>query len=106
MTAEALAEAGQAEDGTPRGARTRGRRWRHFSPTLVLAWLIIALVVAWAIAPRLFTHANPDSGVALSSLQAPSAAHWFGTDDLGRDVLTRVINGSVHSLAGALVAAA
>jgi peptide/nickel transport system permease protein len=35
--------------------------------------------------------------------QAPSAAHWFGTDDLGRDVLSRVIYGSRASLMAGLI---
>ena len=34
---------------------------------------------------------------------APSAAHWFGTDDLGRDVLSRVIFGTQASLAAGVV---
>lgn len=106
MTAKEIVRTGPAVDRTPHEARARRRRWRRYSPTLVLALLIIALVVAWAIAPGLFTHADPDAEAAADSLQAPSAAHWFGTDDLGRDVLTRVIYGSVNSLLGALVAVA
>jgi peptide/nickel transport system permease protein len=37
-------------------------------------------------------------------LEAPSAAHWFGTDQLGRDVLDRVVHGARHSLAIGLAA--
>jgi peptide/nickel transport system permease protein len=37
---------------------------------------------------------------------APSAAHWFGTDDLGRDVLSRVIFGARASLAAGIVSVA
>lgn len=37
--------------------------------------------------------------------QAPSAAHWFGTDDLGRDVLSRVIYGTRASLAAGVITA-
>jgi len=37
-------------------------------------------------------------GVPLDALQAPSAAHWFGTDQLGRDLLTRTIYGASMSL--------
>ncbi len=36
--------------------------------------------------------------------QPPSAAHWFGTDDLGRDVLSRIIYGARASIAAGVVA--
>ncbi|MEJ1231111.1 MAG: ABC transporter permease [Galbitalea sp.] len=83
---------------------SRGQ-WR-VQPTLVLAFLVLALVVAWAIVPFLFTSANPLVGVPADQLKPPSAAHWFGTDQLGRDILTRVIYGAVQSLTGALAAVA
>jgi len=43
-------------------------------------------------------------GVGADKLQGPSLAHFFGTDSLGRDVLSRVIHGSILSLSGAFVA--
>ncbi|UWN49715.1 Glutathione transport system permease protein GsiD [Alcanivorax sp. ALC70] len=39
-------------------------------------------------------------------LEGPSAAHWLGTDDLGRDVLSRLIHGGANSLYAALLAVA
>jgi peptide/nickel transport system permease protein len=80
------------------------RQVRRIQPTLVLAILVILVVVAWAVAPALFTSANPLVGTPGAQLEPPSAAHWFGTDDLGRDVLSRVIYGAVQSLTGAVVA--
>lgn len=79
-------------------------RLRTFSPTLVLAWLVLGLVLAWAIVPWLFTGHDPLVGVPADKLQAPSVAHLFGTDQLGRDLLARVIYGAIQSLSGALVA--
>jgi ABC-type dipeptide/oligopeptide/nickel transport systems, permease components len=73
-------------------------------PTLVLAWLIIAVAVAWAVAPGLFTPHSGTVGIAGNQLRAPDAAHWLGTDEIGRDVLARMIYGAVNSLTGALVA--
>jgi peptide/nickel transport system permease protein len=80
------------------------RQVRRIQPTLVLAILVILVVAAWAVAPSLFTSANPLVGTPADQLKPPSPVHWFGTDDLGRDVLSRVIYGAVQSLTGAIVA--
>jgi peptide/nickel transport system permease protein len=82
------------------------RQVRRIQPTLVLAILVLLVVVAWAVAPSLFTSANPLVGTPADQLKPPSPVHWFGTDDLGRDVLSRVIYGAVQSLTGAIVAVA
>ena len=79
-------------------------RLRRLQPGLVLAWFVGALVVAWAIAPQLFTAYNPLQGVPTEKLQAPSALHLLGTDALGRDLFARIVHGAVHSLTGAFVA--
>jgi peptide/nickel transport system permease protein len=79
-------------------------RLRRLQPGLVLAWFVVALVVAWAIAPQLFTAYNPLQGVPTEKLQAPSALHLLGTDALGRDLFARIVHGAVHSLTGAFVA--
>lgn len=54
--------------------------------------IIVALLAPW-IAP-----ANPAAQDLPSRLQAPSRAHWMGTDELGRDTLTRTIYGARISL--------
>lgn len=76
------------------------------SVTLVLAWAIILIAVAFAVAPGLFTPHSGTIGIAGNQLKAPDALHWLGTDEIGRDVLARVIYGSINSLSGALVAVA
>lgn len=67
-----------------------------------VAGLIIVLVmVAIALAAPLLTHlsgTDPYTNAVSQRLQAPSAQHWFGTDDLGRDVFARVIYGTRISL--------
>ncbi len=83
---------------------TSRRRWIRLQPTLILAWIIIALAVAWAVAPGLFTPHSGTIGIAGNQLKAPDALHWLGTDEIGRDVLARIIYGSINSLSGALVA--
>lgn len=77
---------------------------KRLPPTLALAWLVIAVAALWALAPGWFAHQNPIAGQAGQQLLAPSAAHWLGTDALGRDLWARVVHGAVHSLSGAFVA--
>ncbi|KAF1019575.1 MAG: putative D,D-dipeptide transport system permease protein DdpC [Paracidovorax wautersii] len=94
----------------PPPARTRAwrtlRALRAQPVTLWLAWAVITLAALWALAPTLFTQVNPVQGLAGQQLQAPGAAHWLGTDALGRDVYARLVHGAVHSLSGAFVAVA
>ena len=66
-----------------------------------LGVLLLVIFLA-AAAPVLAPH-NPNYQDLLSVLQAPSAVHPFGTDDLGRDVLSRVIYGSRVSLQVGLI---
>jgi peptide/nickel transport system permease protein len=80
------------------------RRLRRIEPTLVLSWAILALVILWAVAPTLFTGFSGTVGVAGNQLKPPGGAHLLGTDEIGRDVLARIIYGAVNSLSGALVA--
>jgi len=60
--------------------------------TIVLAFLLLAVF------PQLFTSYDPIASELSLRLQAPSAAHWLGTDDLGRDVMARIIYGARISL--------
>lgn len=80
------------------------RRWRRLQPTLILAWLIMAVVILWAIAPQLFTHFSGTQGMAGAQRLPPGSTHWLGTDQLGRDLYARIVYGASHSLTGALVA--
>ena len=65
--------------------------------------LLLLLLVCAAFAP-LIAHQNPNGIHPSVRLQPPSAQHWFGTDDFGRDMFSRVIYGSRVSLeVGALV---
>ena len=55
--------------------------------------IIVALLVVAALAPWLAPY-SPLDGSLQNRLQPPSAAHWMGTDELGRDILSRVIFGA------------
>jgi peptide/nickel transport system permease protein len=71
-----------------------------------LAYLVLVLAVLWAVVPGLFSSYDPIASVPGQQLRAPSLIHFFGTDALGRDVFSRVVHGSVHSLSGAFIATA
>ena len=64
---------------------------------MVVAWLLAALF-APAIAPY-----DPVKVNVIDSLQPPNPTHWLGTDDLGRDMLSRVIWGARISLSVGLI---
>lgn len=70
---------------------------------------LIIVVVAAILAPWLAHY--PPTRILGKALQAPSAAHWFGTDEIGRDIFSRIVWGSRislqvvgYSIAGALSA--
>jgi peptide/nickel transport system permease protein len=70
--------------------------WRAFrtNPIAVIGLLIIAtLVLAAALAP-LLTQGDGTEQVLSDRLLPPSAEHWFGTDELGRDIYERIVWGS------------
>ena len=64
---------------------------------IVLGWLVAAAFAPW-VAPY-----DPIKVNVVDSLQPPNLQHWLGTDDLGRDVLSRVIWGARVSLRVGLV---
>src|SRR2546430_9933463 len=67
---------------------------------LVMVFVVFALFAPW-IAPQ-----NPSNIDLPSRLQPPTGAHWFGTDELGRDILSRVIYGArISMLVGGSVVA-
>lgn len=65
---------------------------------LTIAGSVLLLLVAMAVAPWLFTQVDPLLTDPLAAFQPPSAAHLFGTDQLGRDQFSRVIHGARLSL--------
>lgn len=63
-----------------------------------LAGGVLGLLIVMALAPALFTSVDPLLTDPLAAFQPPSAAHPFGTDQLGRDQFARVIHGARLSL--------
>ncbi|MFG2784275.1 ABC transporter permease [Streptomyces prunicolor] len=75
-------------------------------PGLLLSVLLVVLVVLASFWPGLFTSRDPLTGVPSQNFRGPSGAHWFGTDELGRDVFSRVVHGAQLSLKATLIAVA
>ncbi len=73
-------------------------------PGLIAAVAMITLAVLWAVAPTMFTGTDPLLTVPAHRLLPPSPEHWFGTDQLGRDLFSRVVHGSAASLTATALA--
>jgi peptide/nickel transport system permease protein len=84
------------------------RRLRR-EPELALGLVLLAFVALVVLAPGLLTANSPLAVSVDAAMEAPSWSHPFGTDDVGRDILARVVHGARITLsicAAALVAAA
>ncbi len=68
--------------------------------------VILIVVVLGAICAPLISPYNPNEQNLMNALAKPGAEHWFGTDDLGRDIFSRIIYGSRISMVVALVSTA
>lgn len=79
------------------------RRFRRNKLAMLGALIILSLAVAAIIAP-LVAPFNPDQQDVLHRLEPPSRKHLLGTDDLGRDLLSRIIYGTRVSLLVGFVA--
>ncbi len=74
--------------------------WRRFrrAPGALVGAAVVGLILALAVGAPLVTPADPLAQHVAQGAQAPSAAHWFGTDKLGRDVFTRIVYGARISI--------
>ncbi|MER8952826.1 ABC transporter permease [Mesorhizobium sp. M0833] len=72
--------------------------------SFLAGFVITALVAAVAIISFLWTPYDVTRLVISDKTQAPSLAHWFGTDHFGRDILSMIMVGARNSIAVALVA--
>jgi peptide/nickel transport system permease protein len=72
----------------------------------VIGLVVIAVFVALAVFAPLISPYDPAAQSWTSVRKAPSALHWFGTDDVGRDVLARIIYGAQASLLAGVISVA
>jgi len=77
------------------------RFWRNRAA--VAGLVVVVVLVAVAVAAPLLAPYAPEAQNLRERLRPPSGAHWFGTDEFGRDVLSRVLYGARISLLTGLV---
>jgi peptide/nickel transport system permease protein len=82
----------------------RRRSWPAAPLGVALAALFVAFLVLASLFPDLIAPGDPFEGSAREAFLAPSAVHWFGTDENGRDVLVRLVHGARASVVMGLAA--
>jgi peptide/nickel transport system permease protein len=92
-TTEDGAAGSRETEGLPKVVRTLLQSRTALFGLALSVLLVLAAVLAPWIAPY-----RPDEIHPIDSLMAPSARYWLGTDDLGRDILSRIIFGARVSL--------
>jgi len=112
VTPRAIVDAGVARSSRRRNEPGRAARGFGASaaaaflrrPGLILSLLILMTVFAAATWPQAFTHFSPIRGVGAARLRPPSPDHFFGTDQMGRDLYARVVYGTGQSLKAVFLA--
>ncbi len=108
MTGQPLPEPAASPTATEAGVRSTQRpprpRWRETlglllrNPTAAVSATVLVLIVLMAVLDETVAPSGANEIDVQSRLQPPSWAHPFGTDDLGRDILSRVVLGAAVSL--------
>jgi peptide/nickel transport system permease protein len=95
---------------TPGSLPQRGRSpWREAArrfgrnPTGVFGAILLALLILGAIGSPVLAPFDPLEQAPLDALQAPSGKHFFGTDQFGRDLFSRLLYGGRASLPVGLI---
>jgi peptide/nickel transport system permease protein len=84
--------------GTGQGVAYDALSWLRANATLSLSGALLLVMVVSALWPSLLAPYDPFAVDARNILAAPSPEHLFGTDENGRDVLSRIIHGAQSSL--------
>ena len=79
---------------------------RRMPPALIVSIVFLALLLVAALLPGLLVSGDPLAADSRQAFLAPGAGHWLGTDENGRDVLTRLVHGAQPSLIMGLSATA
>ncbi len=87
----------------PGPTETGWQRFRKDRAAVGAAWFLLAIAAVCLLSPWIAPYPYQKQDLALGAV-GPCASHWFGTDILGRDVLSRVLQGGAVSLGVGLVA--
>jgi len=80
-----------------KGRVARGRPvWLSFGLFAPFAFVVVLAIAVWA--PQWLSSFDPEAVDPNAILLPPDALHWFGTDELGRDLFSRVVYGTSQSL--------
>jgi peptide/nickel transport system permease protein len=103
--AAVLTASSAAAGAAPREAGPWRRAWRRLRRRrgALVGLAVVLLFVAMAVLAPWLSPYDPIETSWSAIRKAPSAAHWFGTDDIGRDVLSRVVWGTRASLLAGVV---
>lgn len=82
----------------PVTTQPRTRRRLRVNWSLLVSIVFAVLFAIAALAPAVLATRSPTAQSFADALQAPSLAHWFGTDEAGRDLYSRVVHGTRESL--------
>ena len=99
MSEKALETINRPKRSSPRIEyyKTVWKRLRKNKAAVVGGALIVLFIVVSIVGPLLTTQSPTDIQI-LNKLKPPSAEHWFGTDNFGRDIFTRIIHGMALTL--------
>lgn len=97
--------ASSGSTGAAQASRGPGR-WQIFftNPASVIGFVIVGVLLLAAIFADFVAPFDPDLMGAGGRLTPPSQTHWFGTDEFGRDILSRIIHGSRQTLQIGIIA--
>ena len=105
MSAPVVTQGAAAAPGARRQRFRFGRLFKGNRAAQAGAVVVVLVVLMALLAPFVAPY-EPEAIDLRARMQPPSAAHWFGTDELGRDVLSRVVWGARPSLLVGLVSVA
>jgi peptide/nickel transport system permease protein len=97
MTDTAMAAPAVKPEPKPEPKREKNSLWRHAryvvseNPVTGLAFVLFALIALCALIGPAVVPYDPLASDTALTLHPPSLAHWFGTDQLGRDIFSRVV---------------
>jgi peptide/nickel transport system permease protein len=101
-----LRPAATAWEARERPSSGRYLRWWVKRPKLLVFSVIIVTMILIGVFADVLAPYNPTKTAPAQALKKPSADHWLGTDNLGRDTLSRVIHGARISMMAGVIAVA